>query len=249
MSTDQKLIVLLGPTASGKTALAVEIACALDGEIISADSRQIYRRLDIGTGKDLKEYGFIPYHLIDSHEIGEAFSVAHFQKAAFDAINDVFSRGKQPILCGGTGLYIESLLANYQFSHVPHFLSEPLDIQFNYTVFGLDPSTELRREKISTRFKARLKEGMLEEVQQLLFEGVHPEELRWMGLEYKWMVNYVEGVISREEFERGLESAIHQFAKRQMTYFRKMERAGIVINWIPETLDFQGKRDFILHFI
>ena len=249
MSTDQKLIVLLGPTASGKTALAVELACALDGEIISADSRQIYRRLDIGTGKDLKEYRFITYHLIDSHEIGEAFSVAHFQKAAFDAINDVFSRGKQPILCGGTGLYIESLLANYQFSHVPHFLTEPLDIQFNYSVFGLNPSTDLRREKISKRFQARLKEGMLEEVQQLLFDGVHPQELRWMGLEYKWIVNFVEGLISRDEFEKGLESAIHQFAKRQMTYFRKMERAGIEIKWIPDELDFQAKRDFILNFI
>jgi tRNA dimethylallyltransferase len=249
MSTDKNLIVLLGPTASGKTALAVEIACALDGEIISADSRQIYRRLDIGTGKDLKEYGFIPYHLIDSHEIGEAFSVAHFQKAAFDAINDVFFRGKQPILCGGTGLYIESLLANYQFSHVPHFLSEPLDIQFKYTVFGLNPSTDERREKITKRLQARLQEGMLEEVQQLLVDGVHPEELRWLGLEYKWMINYIEGHIAKDEFEKGLETAIHQFAKRQMTYFRKMERAGIEINWIPDTLDFQAKRDFILNFI
>ena len=146
-------------------------------------------------------------------------------------------------------MYIESLLANYQFSHVPHFLSEPLDIQFKYTVFGLNPSTESRRDKISARFQARLKEGMLEEVQQLLFDGVHPEELRWMGLEYKWIVNYIEGVIKKEEFEKGLETAIHQFAKRQMTYFRKMERAGIVINWIPDALDFQAKRDYILNFI
>jgi tRNA dimethylallyltransferase len=128
-------------------------------------------------------------------------------------------------------------------------LSEPLDIQFNYTVFGLNPSTDLRREKISKRFQARLKEGMLKEVQQLLFEGVYPQELRWMGLEYKWIVNFVEGLISREEFEYGLETAIHQFAKRQMTYFRKMERAGIDINWIPNELDFQAKRDFILNFI
>ncbi len=150
---------------------------------------------------------------------------------------------------GGTGLYIESLLANYQFSHVPHFLSEPLDIQFKYMVFGLNPATDLRREKISKRLITRLKEGMLEEVQQLLFEGVHPQELRWMGLEYKWIVNFVEGLISRVEFEKGLESAIHQFAKRQMTYFRKMERAGIKINWIPDSLDFQAKRDFILNFI
>jgi tRNA dimethylallyltransferase len=132
---------------------------------------------------------------------------------------------------------------------VPHFLSEPLDIQFPHVVFGLNPSTDERREKITKRLKARLQEGMLDEVQQLLVDGVHPEELRWLGLEYKWMINYIEGHIAKDEFEKGLETAIHQFAKRQMTYFRKMERAGIEINWIPDTLDFQAKRDFILNFI
>ena len=231
------LLVLLGPTASGKTALAVDLARRLDGEIISADSRQIYKGLDIGTGKDLAEYGDIPYHLIDHHTLGDHYSVAHFQKEAYDAIQDVLSRGKQPILCGGTGLYIEALLANYSFSHVPHL---------TYRVFGLNPEVGNRRARISTRFQARLAAGLIEEVEGLLAQGAAEADFIRLGLEYKWIVHYLHGEISRERFEEGLEVAIHQFAKRQMTYFRKMEKAGISISWIPDTLDFQGKSDFVL---
>ena len=240
------LLVLLGPTASGKTALAVDLAKRLDGEIISADSRQIYKGLDIGTGKDLLEYGDVPYHLIDHHTLGDHYSVAHFQKEAIDAIQEVLRRGKQPILCGGTGLYIEALLANYSFSHVPHFLEEPILFDFPYRVFGLNPEVGIRRERISSRFQARLAAGLIEEVEGLLAQGAAEADFIRLGLEYKWIVQYLRGEISRERFEEGLEVAIHQFAKRQMTYFRKMGKAGILISWIPESLDFQGKSDFVL---
>jgi len=240
------LLVLLGPTASGKTALAVEIARHLDGEIISADSRQIYKGLDIGTGKDLSEYGEIPFHLIDHHVLGDHYSVAHFQKEAIEAIQDVWKRGKQPILCGGTGLYMEAVLANYTFSHLPDFLEEPLSLSLPYRVFGLNPPVETRRNRISSRFYSRLQDGMLAEVAELLASGAKEEDLIRLGLEYKWMVEFLRGEISRERFEKGLEVAIHQFAKRQMTYFRKMEKAGIAITWIPDSLDFQGKSDFVL---
>lgn len=240
-----KLIVLLGPTASGKTTLAVNLAERLNGEIISADSRQIYKYLDIGTGKDLSEYGDIPYHLIDHHKLGDHYSVAHFQKEAFDAIQNILSRGKQPIVCGGTGLYIEALLANYTFSHLPDFLTEPVSITIPYQVFGLNPELSLRRQRISARLESRL-EGMIKEVKVLLAEGAKEEDFVRLGLEYKWVVEYLRGDISRNRFESGLEVAIHQFAKRQMTYFRKMEKAGISISWIPDSLDFQGKSDFVI---
>ena len=240
-----KLIVLLGPTASGKTALAVALAKQLNGEIVSADSRQIYSKLDIGTGKDLSEYGDIPYHLIDHHNLGDHYSVAHFQKEAYDAIQDILSRGKQPIVCGGTGLYIEALLANYTFSHLPDFLTEPVSIEIPFQVFGLNPELSLRRQRISERLKNRLV-GMIEEVKALLAEGAREEDFVRLGLEYKWVIEFLRGDITRERFELGLEVAIHQFAKRQMTYFRKMEKSGIAISWIPDSLDFQGKRDFVL---
>lgn len=240
------LMVLLGPTASGKTALAVELAKRLNGEIISADSRQIYQDLNIGTGKDLLEYGDVPYHLIDHHTLGDHYSVAHFQKEAIDVIQDVMNRGKQPILCGGTGLYLEALLADYTFSHVPDFLEEPLTLGLPFRVFGLNPTVETRRARISARLHVRLQEGMLAEVEGLLAKGAKQDDLLRLGLEYKWMVEYIRGDISQERFESGLEVAIHQFAKRQMTYFRKMEKAGIAIAWIPDSLDFQGKSDFVL---
>ncbi len=240
------LIVLLGPTASGKTALAVNLAMRLNGEIISADSRQIYKGLDIGTGKDLREYGDVPYHLIDNHKLGDHYSVAHFQKEAIDTIQDVVARGKQPILCGGTGLYIEALLANYSFSHLPDFLEEPISLDIPYRVFGLNPALSIRRQKISNRLKERLSAGLVEEVEKLLAQGASPEDFIRLGLEYKWIIEFLRGEITRARFESGLEVAIHQFAKRQMTYFRKMEKAGIAISWIPDTLDFQGKTDFVL---
>ena len=241
-----RVLVLLGPTASGKTALAVELAKKLNGEIVSADSRQIYRGLDIGTGKDLEEYGDVPHHLIDHHEVGDAYSVAHFQKEAADAIQEISQRGKLPILCGGTGLYIESLIQQYQFSRKPDFLTEALEFDFEFDVFGLNPAVELRRQRISNRLRSRLDSGLVEEVETLLAQGISNDALLWMGLEYKWVVQYLRVEMSRERFEQGLEVAIHQFAKRQMTFFRKMERAGVLINWIPDSLDFQAQRDFVL---
>ena len=241
-----KVLVLLGPTASGKTALAVELAQRMEAEIISADSRQIYQGMDIGTGKDLAEYGNVPYHLIDNHEIGDTYSVAHFQKEALDAIQEIASRGKLPIVCGGTGLYLESLINQFQFSRVPDFLEESLNYDLDFQVFGLNPDLEVRRERISNRLNKRLNEGLVEEVQALLDRGISRDALTWMGLEYKWAVHYLYGEISRNRFEQGLEVAIHQFAKRQMTYFRKMEKAGIPITWIPDALDFQGKSDFVI---
>lgn len=246
MSMKNKVLVLLGPTASGKTALAVGLAKLLDGEIVSADSRQIYRGMDIGTGKDLIEYGEVPYHLIDQHDIGDIYSVAHFQKEAIDAIQDIFSRGKFPIVCGGTGLYLESLIQQYQFSRVPDFLQEPLRYDLDFQVFGLNPTLDIRRSCISIRLKQRLEAGLLDEVRGLLAQGVSAESLAWMGLEYKWALNYLACEITFERFEQGLEVAIHQFAKRQMTFFRKMEKGGVVITWIPDALDFQGKSDFVL---
>ncbi len=243
---ENKVLVLLGPTASGKTSLAVALANKLDGEIVSADSRQIYQGMDIGTGKDLAEYRNLPYHLIDNHQIGDVYSVAHFQKEALDAIQEIASRGKLPIVCGGTGLYLESLINQFQFSHVPDFLEESLSYDLDFQVFGLNPALEVRRERISNRLHQRLKEGLVEEVQALLGHGISQDALTWMGLEYKWAVNFLNGEISRDRFEQGLEVAIHQFAKRQMTYFRKMEKAGISITWIPDALDFQGKSDFVI---
>ncbi len=246
MSMKTRVLVLLGPTASGKTALAVELAKRLNGEIVSADSRQIYRGLDIGTGKDLGEYGDIAYHLIDHHEVGDPYSVAHFQTEAVDAIQKISQRGKWPILCGGTGLYIESLIQQYQFSRKPDFLTEALEFDFEFQVFGLNPMVELRRQRISNRLRSRLDSGLVEEVKDLLAQGISEEALLWMGLEYKWIVQLLKGEMDQQRFEQGLEVAIHQFAKRQMTYFRKMERAGVLIHWIPDTLDFQAQADFVL---
>jgi tRNA dimethylallyltransferase len=246
MSIKNKVLVLLGPTASGKTSLAVALANKLNGEIVSADSRQIYLGMDIGTGKDLAEYGNVPYHLIDNHHIGDVYSVAHFQKEALDAIQEIASRGKLPIVCGGTGLYLESLINQFQFSRVPDFLEESLTYDLDFHVFGLNPALEVRRERISNRLHQRLKEGLVEEVQVLLNRGISQDALNWMGLEYKWAINYLNREISKDRFQQGLEVAIHQFAKRQMTYFRKMEKAGISITWIPDALDFQGKSDFVI---
>lgn len=246
MSMNNKVLVLLGPTASGKTSLAVALANKLDGEIVSADSRQIYQGMDIGTGKDLAEYGNVPYHLIDNHQIGDVYSVAHFQKEALDAIQEITSRGKLPILCGGTGLYLESLINQFQFSRVPDFLEESLNYDLDFQIFGLNPAIEVRRERISNRLHQRLKEGLVEEVKALFDQGITQDVLTWMGLEYKWAVNFLNEEISKDRFEQGLEVAIHQFAKRQMTYFRKMEKAGISIAWIPDALDIQGKSDFVI---
>lgn len=292
----QKLITILGPTASGKTAFAAQLAAILNGEIISGDSRQLYRRMDIGTGKDLGEYTLgsntIPHHLIDIREPGDKYTLFDYQRDFHAACQDIRSRGRQPILCGGTGLYIESVLRGYHLPEVPpnrelrerleqKSLAELTAILRSYAplhnstdtdtkkrairaieiadyrsrqdpsqaayppidsiIIGLQIDRELRRERISRRLEARLREGMIEEVQQLLEEGITPNDLIYYGLEYKFVTLHLTGVLSREEMRRQLEIAIHQFAKRQMTWFRGMERRGFTIHWIDASLPMEEK--------
>ena len=240
---ENKLIVITGPTACGKTTFAAHLAAAIDGEIISADSRQVYRRMDIGTGKDLKDYDVtistngneqktihIPYHLIDIAEPGTIYNVYQYQHDFHVAYNDIIKRGHTPILCGGTGLYIESILKAYTFDGRD---CPPID----NIVFALSIDRDLRRERISKRLKARLEEGMIEEVKALIDSGVSTERLIRYGLEYKYITLYLLGELSYEEMYNKLEIAIHQFAKRQMTWFRGMEeRRNIPINWIDSQL-------------
>ena len=292
----QKMITILGPTASGKTPLAAALAQQIDGEIISADSRQVYRRMDIGTGKDLADYSLvvngspvdIPYHLIDICEPGAKYNLFQYQQDFFDAYQDIIGRGKTPILCGGTGLYIEAVLKGYQLSPVPQNpelrarlegktldeLTEMLvelkakngSVMHNKTdvdscqrairaieieeynlhtptpkrelppidslIVGVNIAREARREKITRRLKARLEEGMIEEVRGLLAEGIPAEDLIYYGLEYKFVTEYLVGKMTYDEMFQRLEIAIHQFAKRQMTWFRGMERRGFTIHWI-----------------
>lgn len=289
---NQKMITILGPTASGKTSVAAALALRTGGEIISADSRQVYRRMDIGTGKDLADYTigdvYIPYHLIDIAEPGTKYNLFQYQQDFHTAYNDIRSRGKLPILCGGTGLYIEAVLGGYSLSPVPQNpqLRESLEGKsldeltqmlvelkqkngsnmHNRTdvdtaqrairaieietynlehptperqmppvdslVIGINIDRELRREKITRRLKARLEEGMCDEIRSLIDGGVNPDDLIYYGLEYKFVTEYVVGKTSYEEMFRQLEIAIHQFAKRQMTWFRGMERRGYTIHWI-----------------
>ena len=232
------MITILGPTACGKTTFATHLAKETGGEIISADSRQVYRGMDIGTGKDISEYTIdgqsIPYHLIDIAEAGTRYNVYRFQTDFFRAYDDIVSRGATPILCGGTGLYIESVLRSYDFDgrELP---------EIENTVIGLRIDRELRREKITARLKARLEEGMIDEVRRLLSEGVKAEALIRYGLEYKYLTLHILGELSYEEMFTQLEIAIHQFAKRQMTWFRGMEKRGIHINWLDCQLPLQKR--------
>lgn len=281
------LIVILGPTASGKTALAAHLAKALDGEIISADSRQVYRRMDLGTGKDYADYVVegqrIPAHLIDIREPGYKYNVYEFQNDFFHVFEDLQKRGKWAILCGGTGLYIEAVLQQYKMIHVPanpalreslkdkplaeleEILSEfrilhnstdtdthkravrAIEIETYYQshpeievqlpeirplLIGVDIERDVRREKITRRLQQRLQEGLVAEVEALLAEGLSAEDLIYYGLEYKFVTQYVTGRLSYDEMVAQLNTAIHQFAKRQMTWFRGMERRGIAINWV-----------------
>lgn len=305
----QKMITILGPTASGKTPVAARLAAEIDGEVISADSRQVYRRMDIGTGKDLADYVFdgklIPYHLIDIREPGTKYNLFEYQQDFFDAYQDIRSRGKVPILCGGTGLYIEAVLKGYHLSPVPQnqelrnrlegktlteltqMLTElkqktgsnmhnttdvdscqrairAIEIEtyniehptprrelppVDSIIIGIDIDRELRREKITRRLKARLDEGMVDEVKALLEEGISPEDLIYYGLEYKFVTEYLMGQTSYDEMFTRLEIAIHQFAKRQMTWFRGMERRGGKINWIDATLPMDEKIEIIKQLI
>lgn len=241
------LITILGPTASGKTPFAAHLAHHFgDAEIISADSRMVYRGMTIGSGKDLDDYvvdgHHIPYHLIDICEAGYRFNVYEFQCAFQNAFMDITARGQLPIMCGGTGLYIESVLKSYELGQVRF-------PERNSLTIGLSIERDLRREKISRRLKARLEEGMIEEVQTLL-QTVSAEKLIRYGLEYKFVTLYCLGQLSYDEMYRQLEIAIHQFAKRQMTWFRGMEeRRGIPIHWIDATLPHEDKVQIVLDLL
>ncbi len=290
------LITLLGPTASGKTGLAAALADEIGGEIISADSRQVYRRMDIGTGKDLADYVVqgrtVPYHLIDIAEPGYKYNVFEYQRDFLRAYEDITGRNRLPVLCGGTGLYLESVLRSYRLVPVPenpelreslagkslaelttilsaykrlhnttdvdtvkravraieieeyyreHRIDERPFPQLRSLVIGLDVDRETRRERITRRLKARLDEGMVDEVRALLDGGISPDDLIYYGLEYKFLTLYIIGELSYREMFRQLEIAIHQFAKRQMTWFRGMERRGINIHWINSTLSLDKK--------
>ncbi len=282
------LITVLGPTACGKTRLAVALADRVGGEILSADSRQVYRGMDIGTGKDLADYEIdghsIPYHLIDIAEPGSKYNVYEFQGDFLKAYRGVVERGAVPIMCGGTGLYLESVLRGYRLIPVPEnpalrkslegkTLSELTEILKGYKTLhnttdvdttkrairaieieecyrntpveagafpglkslniGIDISRDMRRELISSRLEKRLQEGMIDEIKGLLAKGISADDLIYYGLEYKYVTLYVTGQLEYKYLLQELEVAIHQFAKRQMTWFRGMERRGIHIEWIP----------------
>lgn len=244
------LVCVLGPTASGKTRYAVELAREIGAEIISADSRQVYRGMDIGTGKDLEEYGEVPYHLIDILPAGEQYNVFDFQRDFHKAYEDIVSRGRIPLLCGGTGLYISAVTRGYKWEGEKIPLSSaaqsvnpdkaeteesgtsPEAGSLKCFFIGTLVSREERNRKIDKRLEARLQEGMIEEIQALLDSGVSAERLISYGLEYKFVTEYLLGERSREEMQERLAIAIHQFAKRQMTWFRGMERSGVKIHWV-----------------
>ena len=281
------MLTILGPTACGKTSLAVALAERIDAEIISADSRQVYRGMDIGTGKDLQDYRNIPYHLIDIVEAGTRYNLYQYQQDFLKAYNNIIGRGRQVILCGGSGLYLESVLRSYRLFDVP--ANQPLrdslegksleeltailssfktlhnttdvdtpqrairaiEIETYYQTipaeqrsfptlpnmtFGISIPRELRRRRITERLHKRLRQGMLDEVQRLLDSGISPDDLIYYGLEYKFLTLHLIGSLSYDEMVHDLEIAIHQFAKRQMTWFRGMERRGITIHWIDGTL-------------
>lgn len=289
-------ISIIGVTASGKTSLAVKLAYETGGEIISADSRQIYRRMDLGTGKDISEYTCngkqIPYHLIDICEPGYKYNLYQYKRDFTNALKDIQSRGKLPIICGGTGLYVETVLKGYAMPEVPEnkelrdsladktleeltsilsqyktlhnttdvdsckrairaieiaeyykTLPQPEleDIPLDTLLVAIDIDRETRRSNISKRLHQRLEDGMVAEVESLLNEGIAPEDLIYYGLEYKYLTEYVIGKTTYEQMVSGLEIAIHQFAKRQMTWFRGMERRGFKINWIDYNLPLDEK--------
>lgn len=298
------MLTILGPTASGKTTLAAHLARRLGAEIISADSRQIYRGMDIGTGKDLSDYVVdgvsIPYHLIDIADPGYKYNLFEYQRDFLSAYQDIKGRGVFPILCGGTGLYIESVLKAYKMMPVPqneelrqslegksleeltailstyktlhnttdvdtakrairaieiceYYRSHPQDFvdfpDINCLVVGVDIARDLRREKISKRLRARLDEGMVDEVRRILDSGVSAEDMIYYGLEYKYLTNYVIGNLTYVQMVSELEIAIHQFAKRQMTWFRGMERRGFTIHWVDACLPMDEKVEVICNLL
>lgn len=295
-----KILVILGPTASGKTKLAVEVAKRINGAIISADSRQLYRGMDIGTGKDLDQYGHVSHFLIDILDAGETYHLTRYRADFHQALLTIQQQGKQPILCGGSGLYIQSVLQPFEYSTVPlddvlrrtlsplpmstlleklrklpapprfradistkkrliraieiatwcrhHAPPAALFPPISAQVFGIDPPVELRRRRITERLRQRLETGLLTEVKTLLDRGVSPEKLRYYGLEYKYATQYLLGEFDYETFFNRLNTEIHRFAKRQMTYFRKMEKDGLTIHWLPTVTIEQMANEIIRKF-
>ena len=243
MNDNEPIITVLGPTATGKTGVAVRIAAELGGEIVSADSRQVFRRMDIGSGKDLSEYQYngnpIPYHLIDVEEPGVRYNVYRYQQEAFKAIEDIRNRGKRVVLCGGSGLYIDAVLQGYrfQFQEDAQIVSDPVPS----AIIGLRGERDHIRERITRRLQARLQEGMVDEVKALLDEGIPPERLIRYGLEYKFVTLYLIGELHYGDMVSLLNPAIHQFSKRQMTWFRRMERMGFYIRWVDADLPEEEK--------
>lgn len=286
------MLAVVGPTASGKTSLAVDVALAVSGaEIISADSRQVYRGMDIGTGKDLAEYErggvVVSSHLLDIVDAGEKYNLFEFQRDFLSAYNDIKERGAFPVMCGGSGLYVESVLKGYRLLPVPEnpalresleekSLEELTEIlsrykmlhnntdtdtkkrairaieieeyyrtcpaeeryfpQINCLTIGVSVDREVRRNRITRRLHERLDAGMVDEVRGLLEKGVTAEQLMYYGLEYKYLTQYIIGELSYDDMVKGLEIAIHQFAKRQMTWFRGMEKRGVHIHWVDAAL-------------
>ena len=305
----KKMVTILGPTASGKTTLATRLAHTIGGEIISADSRQVYRNMDIGTGKDLADYVVdgkkIPYHLIDIAEAGTKYNLYQYQHDFHVAYQDIVSRDERPILCGGTGLYLEAVLKGYALSPVPQnaelrarlegkslaeltqilsdLKAQTGSVMHNTTdvdscqrairaieietyniehttalrtmpgidslIIGVNIEREERRRKITARLKQRLDEGMVEEVRALLDSGIAADDLIYYGLEYKFITEYIIGKLTYEEMFRQLEIAIHQFAKRQMTWFRGMERRGTTIHWVDASLPMNEKLKKVLQLM
>ena len=297
---DYDLIAILGPTASGKTPFAAALAYELNTEIISADSRQIYRGMDLGTGKDLADYTVngrtIPYHLIDIADPGYKYNVFEYQRDFLISYESIKQKGCLPVLCGGTGMYLESVLKGYKLMPVPenpelrarlanHSLEELTEIleqyktlhnstdvdtvkrairaieieeyyavhpvperefpKLNSLIIGVDIDRELRREKITRRLKQRLDEGMVDEVRRLTEQGISPDDLIYYGLEYKYLTLYLTGELGYEEMVEKLNVAIHQFAKRQMTWFRKMERDGFDIHWLESGIPMEEKVEVV----
>ncbi len=285
------MLAVVGPTACGKTALAVDLARLVGGEVISADSRQVYRGMDIGTGKDLGEYvrdgKAVPVHLVDIVDAGEKYNLFEFQRDFLAAYEDIKQRGAFPVMCGGSGMYVESVLRGYRLIPVPenaalrasleeksleeltailstykqlhnntdtdtkkrairaieieeYYAACPVEErtfpQIRTLTVGVDVSREVRRERISARLRSRLAEGLVEEVERLLTSGITAEQLIYYGLEYKFVTLYVTGQLPYDEMVNGLEIAIHQFAKRQMTWFRGMEKRGTEICWVDGSL-------------
>ncbi|MDR0937756.1 MAG: tRNA (adenosine(37)-N6)-dimethylallyltransferase MiaA [Mediterranea sp.] len=305
MKSPYDLLTILGPTASGKTPLAAALAHRLGTEIVSADSRQVYRRMDIGTGKDLADYTMpdgtvIPHHLIDIAEPGYKYNVFEYQRDFLVAYDTINQKDSLPILCGGTGLYIEAVLKGYHLMPVPpnpelrqrlagHSLPELTNIlgryktlhnttdvdtpkrairaieieeyyaahpargeefpQLRSLIVGLDIDRDLRRQKITRRLRQRLDEGMVDEVRQLIDSGIAPDDLLYYGLEYKYLTLYLLGHLTYPEMFAALETAIHQFAKRQMTWFRGMERRGFTIHWIDATLPMERKVERVIELL